>query len=86
MLSSLLGVVSNGFFDGEVCWGRAGCCSNIGAGADGVGFFDMRGGLIGRLAAGLDVGVMARVTRELVALASKCIVSRSFSTFSRCVC
>ena len=60
----------------------AGCHGNVGAEIGGVTFLEVGGGLIGRLAAGLGVGVKAKVTRELVALAKRCIVSRSFSMFS----
>ena len=86
MLSSLLGGLCSVFFGVSVVWlGGAGCRGNTGARVVGVGVVIVQGGLIGRLAAGLGVGVVARVTRELVTLASRCIVSRSFSTFSRCV-
>ena len=64
-------------------WERgAGCRGDVEAEVGSVELLEVRGGLIGRLAAGLGVGVSARVTKELVALASRCIVSRSFSTFS----
>ena len=73
-LSNLLGIW------GGIREGGAGCRGN---GAEGVVFFNVGDGLIGRLVAGLEVGVMAKATRELVALASRCMVLRSFSTFSR---